>query len=448
MSVKRRAVVCMIVVVMGSVGAVGAAVLPIEPETENVEYLLDLWVNRFDRYWREVYDGGDNRFRYRLGSNNVREWFIEEELKFTAPMGGRFRFRFWHSRLIHDSSDRQNRDTAEFEGRLTGDFYLSMLITTTFKKASNSLGFQLQHRQEVNRYAAVFIDFPHLVRNFAERHGDSSGKTLTVFTDQPMRLGFDIREPVARNVWLRLTGEVVPTFETGLEDGTTDQVFARERGRRRAVNGWLEYVRGPERPLTRQSAVGVEFGYRELDKSGESPRPFPTPPGAGESGQSYTGSDFFTLTAPDTIAGWEYRRGHVGPFVWAPLSDRFTLKGSFIYVDRTIEWRDRAGRTTRISNKAIVPGAGVLFHPWRGRTWIEAGLAAEYRRRVEDWADGGRQARQRRDTIGDRRIFLAYELRFGECRAVRLVETIDLDREDWGAFSIHDHAFVQLLFQF
>ncbi len=426
----------------------GAAVVPIEPETENVEYLLDLWVNRFDRYWREVYDGGDNRFRYRLGSNNVREWFIEEELKFTAPMGERFRFRFWHSRLIHDSSDRQSHETAEFEGRVAGDVYLSVLISTTFKKASNSLGFRLQHRQKVNQYAAVYIDFPHLIRNWAERHGDTGGKTLTVFTDQPLLVGFDIREPVADNVWLRLRGEAVPTFETGLEDGTTGQVGDREQGRRTEVNGWLEYVRGPERPLARQAAVGVEFGYRDVDKNGESPRLFPMPPGAGESGQSYAGDDFYTLTAPDSVAGWEYRRSHVAPFAWMPLSDRLTLKCSFMYVDRTIGWRDRDGRTIRICNKAVVPGVGVLFNPWRGRTWIEAGLAAEYRRRVEDRAGGGTQTRRLEDRIDDHRIFLACEFRFGEGRAVRLIETIDLDREDWGAFSIHDHAFVQLLFEF
>ncbi len=38
--------------------------------------------------------------------------------------------------------------------------------------------------------------------------------------------------------------------------------------------------------------------------------------------------------------------------------------------------------------------------------------------------------------------------RFAPGRILRLIETIDLDREDWGDFWIHDHAFAQAIFSF
>ncbi|NIM19180.1 MAG: hypothetical protein GTO51_02230 [Candidatus Latescibacteria bacterium] len=65
-------------------GVAQAERLPIEPEEDNSEYILDLETNAYSRLWREIWDDEDNRLRLRLGSNNVRDWFIEEELKWTG----------------------------------------------------------------------------------------------------------------------------------------------------------------------------------------------------------------------------------------------------------------------------------------------------------------------------------------------------------------------------
>jgi hypothetical protein len=100
--------------------------LPVEPEEDNSEYSLDLETNSYNRLWREIWDDADNRFRFRLGSNNVREWFIEEELKFSARLSKRLRFRFHHERFHRYTSDRRTFNTLEFEGNIASEFYISL----------------------------------------------------------------------------------------------------------------------------------------------------------------------------------------------------------------------------------------------------------------------------------------------------------------------------------
>jgi hypothetical protein len=134
--------------------------------------------------------------------------------------------------------------------------------------------------------------------------------------------------------------------------------------------------------------------------------------------------------------------------LWIPLAERLLLKWSLDYVDRKLAWRDDRGRLTKIENTAVVPGVGLQVRPRGGKTYLEAGLAAEYRRRTEEHYRSGLGEGRRDDRYQDHRIYLVYEYRFADAKIIRLIETIDLDREDWGSFSIHDHAFVQLLFEF
>lgn len=433
--------------------------MPIESEKENVEYLLDLWTNRFDRHWREAWEGGYNRFRFRVGSNNVREWFIEEELKFESPFGGRLRFLYFHTRLIHDSSDQQAHDVLEIEGRVRDKLYLSLLVEPAFEKAENTLGLALQRRTAVNRYAQVFVEFPHLVRNFAERHGDTGGKILAVFTDQPFRVGFDVRELLNQHVWLRATGNLIPDFRGALEDGTTGEILAGENGYAEAVEGWVEYFEESMRGRNGVRATGITFGHKKTVKGGPTTGSQPSSPDLIQSADrgatagpraipAIVDRDFYLITEPDSISGWEQNYDHVGPYTWLPLSERSVLKSSFMYVDRTLKRYDRSGRRTDVTNSAVVAGFGLLRQIGRGGTYVEAGIAAEYRHRLEKKSGGGLPDERREDDIHDSRVYLVYEHRFEGAKSIRLIETIDLDKEDWGAFSIHDHAFVQLLFEF
>jgi hypothetical protein len=430
---------------------------PVEPQTENPEFTLDTWTNRYDRYWREVWDGGDNRYRLKFGSNNVREWNLEEDLKLAADLiPGRFRFRFYHSRLYLDSADQRGRDTFELELRLAGSGYLSFFASPTFTKAENSLGLMLQHRKQVDRYARLIVEFPHAVRNFAERHGDRPGATYEVFADSPVRLVLDARGRLSPRVWAHVVFDYVPPFETVLEDNDTGAVLERESGRAYSVGGWIEYA-GGERGLE-QPAAGVNFSLESREKNGwemmwpepvsaatpaargEVPAPDRVPVGVGD--------EFYKLTVTDGVRSWRDDRVFVEPFVWVPLSGRWVLKTSVRLDYRELDYAYAAGTGSEIINRSVVVGAGaqVKLGDTR-RSVLESGVAMEYRERQESCGCGGTEPEQT-DNYQDHRWYISYEYRFSPTRIIRLVETIDFDREDWGSFSIHDHGFVQAVFSF
>lgn len=244
-----------------------AGTLPKEPEFDNGEYMLDLVTNRYNRPWREVWDGGDNRFRMRLGSNSFEQWFLEEQLKFSTDLLSRLRFRYHHGRFFRNSSEQLSDDTFEFEGRFYRKNYLSIFVTPTFLKAENSLGIMLQNRKAVNAYSIVFVEFPQLVRNFTERRKGGPDTVLTVFTDKPVRFGLDVREPLGPHVWLRLAGEFIPSFEMVDEIKSTGETIAREKVKAAGIMGWIEYVWHGDRSYGEQTALGLDWGYREEEST-------------------------------------------------------------------------------------------------------------------------------------------------------------------------------------
>jgi hypothetical protein len=307
--------ILLITVLSLAIGGTGRAdVLRREPEADNPEYLLDLQTNDFSRLWREVWDAGDNRFRLRLGSNNVSQWFLEEELKVSVDLSRRLRFRYNHGRLHRFTTERVSYDRLEFEGRFYGSNYLSIFAKPTSAKAKNAIGFMLQHRRAVNEYAIFFVEFPHFQRNFSERHRDNPSDTLlSVFSKKPVRFGVDVREPLSEHLWVHFTGELVPKFEMADERTATGAVLPREKGETKGLSGWVEYIfaRGPSRgaeplgigrartagdgsavsgqalkddmtwPLRQETAVGIEYGYRKSKKRkvyppGAAPNVLPT----------------------------------------------------------------------------------------------------------------------------------------------------------------------------
>ena len=455
---KTQAVWFVVIVILVGVCPAGAGAItaPVEPQSENPEFTLDVWTSRYDRYWREVWDGGDNRYRLRFGSNNVREWYLEEELKLPADLlPNRLRFRFYHSRLYHDSSDRRNRDTFELELRLMGHQYVSLFVSPTFVKAENSLGVMFQRRTQVDRYFKFIAELPHAVRNFAERHGERPGAQYQVFTDAPIRLVVDARGPVSERFWGRFVIDLVPSFETAMEDHNTGIRWRHERGSASIVGGWMEYAAG-DRALE-QAAGGMNYLFASRSKNGDLPRTFEVT--TAEVGWSRSddpapalipvgvGDEYYKLTEPDSVLTWSDNHAAVEPFVRLPLGGRWILKSSVRFDYREIDYTFVTGETREIKNRSIVAGAGGQVKLGRSlRSLLEAGFAVEYRNRRERCCPG--TAAWSEDIYRDSRVYVSYEYRFSPTRMIRLIETIDLDREDWGSFSIHDHGFVQAVFSF
>ena len=75
---------------------------------------------------------------------------------------------------------------------------------------------------------------------------------------------------------------------------------------------------------------------------------------------------------------------------------------------------------------------------------VEAAFIAQYRKREESTLRSNGALTRGVKKFRDHRIALVYEYRFSPTKSVRIIETIDLNREDWGQFSIHDHGFFQI----
>jgi hypothetical protein len=435
--------------------AASAGTLPKEPEFDSVEYMLDLVTNRFDRLWRETYDAGDNRFRLRLGSNNYEQWFLEERLKFSTDLASRLRFRFDHARIFRNSSEQLADDTFEFEVRFLGNNYLSFFARPTFLKAENAIGLMLQHRRAVNRYSIVFLEFPQIVRNFTERHKGDRDTLLTVFTDKPIRLGVNIRERIGRRMWIRVTGEYIPSFEIADEIKSTGETIARERIEAAGAAGWVEYVWQGDRGPSEQTALGIDWGGRYEESSrwfgGTSAAPGLVAPVEGIAPNRAPhlldmelDGDLYERGVDDSVAAWREERLRVQPYLWLNLGRRLTVRGTLRLERREINWTAVGGRCHRVQSDYGVALAGLRAHfGSRRQTILEGGLAAELRRRYEK-TDGTAMTTDHHD----HRAYLSFEYAFSETNRVRITEAFELDGEDIGELKIHDHGFIQMIFGF
>jgi hypothetical protein len=439
----------------------GQAAFPREPEEDNREYVLDAVTNDHSRAWREVWDAGDNRFRMRVGSNNVTQWFLEEELKFSSSLiEHRLRFRFHHARLLRNSSERLTGDTFEFEGRAFGDHYVSAYATPTSRRAENAVGLVLQNRRAVDRYSLFFIEFPHVVRNFTEGRKDNADSLNVVFTDKPVRLGLNVRERLHRGVWLRLEGELVPEFTVAEEVQATGAVVRSEAVKAKSLAGWLEYNWPPTDPLPARSAVGLEAGYRQ-DERTERPGSLAAAPARAPSWEDPTKTgdvvsaasgvlmafdkDLYGISPDDTVAAWSNTRTYARPYTWIVLNDRWSLRAAILFESREIQRLNRQAVETSIENRYVAPAAGArLGLGSRQQSIVELGWTSLARRREEKTGAGA----SIRTDFDDHRIYAAFEYVFGPDRIVRLIESFELDANDRGQYGIHDHGFFQMIIGF
>ncbi|MDH3215084.1 MAG: hypothetical protein OEN01_02180 [Candidatus Krumholzibacteria bacterium] len=433
-----------------------AGTLPREPEADNGEYLLDVVTNAYAREWRDIWDAGDNRFRFRMGSNSVEQWFIEEELKFSTDLSTRLRLRYHHARFLRNSSEQISTDTFEFEGKFYRDNFLSVFATPTRLKGENSIGVMLQNRHAVNRFTILFVEFPQFLRNFSERNKNGSDSLLSIFTDKPLRLGLDVRERLGPNVWLRLAGEYVPAFEMADEIIATGQTIPREQVTAKGIGGWLEYVLNSERPRCEQTATGLDLGYRREQSTRlpvaptlvpEVVRDHPTVPTIRPAPRlldmEFDG-DLYDRGRDDSVDVWLERRIRAEPYARVTLSPRYSLQARLRLEERRIEWQSNGGERHAIETDYVVPALGLRIRLGsRLKSIVEVGFAAEFRKRRERVNDSAL-----RTAHNDHRLYFAYDYVFGSSKIIRITEAIELDSEDRGQFRIHDHGFLQMIFGF
>jgi hypothetical protein len=449
-----------------------AASVPQAPEDDNQEYLLDIVTNQYSRCWREIYDAGDDRFRFRLGSNKVAQWFIEEELKLAAPLADRVRFRFHHARLLRYTTEEIGWDALEFEGQVLERLYCSLYARPTFDKRDSSLGLMFQHRSAVNEYVILSIEWPGFMRNFSEHRRETSDSLLNVFTNRPLRLGLDVREMIVPNIWVRAQGEFVPSFTMGEEINGTGLQIPKERAEAQALEGWVEYIVDHSRGVRDQTAFGIEAGHQRSRKSKDvdwnhslRARDGEIATMGGDWGNSLKvrqggaphlipenqfEDDLYERTDDDTASAWRDTRSFVSPYAWVPLGERVVLNATFRVEKREISVGNDAGETFYSSNRYVVPRLGVSYAMGDRRQYIvEGGLASEFRKQTDEMIDGlSPRVKIREDDFDDHRLYLSFEYVFGGSNLIRLNEGFELDAEDRGQFGIHDHGFFQLIIGF
>ena len=258
-------------------------------------------------------------------------------------------------------------------------------------------------------------------------------------------------------MWLRLAGEFIPSFEVADELEDSGIITQREKIEARGLSGWVEHVWHNDRPITAQTALGIEAGYRYEESQRLPGAAAESTNRAADHCQAIQLSlaprlldmefddDLYDRGRDDDAQFWSERRWRAEPYAWVAVNPRLTARARVRFEQRDIEWLDDRARYRSLKTTYAVPTISARVHFGSHRQAIvEAGFASEFRNRREVRVD----ASVREDNLADHRLYLAYEHVFGEAKMIRVAEAIELDREDVGELRIHDHGFLQLVFGF
>ncbi len=378
-----------------------------EPERFDSEYYLDLLTMRFDRDWRDLWDGTDNAFRLRFGSLNVEQWNLQESLKFSARISRSFRVRYWMERYHALCEQAGERNEIEVELNACGYLYLSLLVEPAFWKRENDIGIGLQHRRAIDRYVRFIVRVRDFANNFAYRHGDNIEGEENLFTRQPVEAVVEAREKAGSSFRFGVFGSVTNRWEREyrfIEQPQQDYIESRFV---RDASCWLEYDLCRSLRMDIDLRTAVFFLDRRF---------------AGAREEKHRVREFlprlwwYPVSSPRLAmcAGIQLRRER-----WSGLGE---VTGSF----RKDEFLPFLLIQTRLS----------------ARQMIEIGYLADRYKSEREGFDRGN------DTRWENRVKLAWEIRLRGASRLRVIETVDLDREDWGQFSVHDHFFVMMFLGF
>ncbi len=381
---------------------------PEEPERYASEYYLDMLTMRYDRHWRDARYARDNIYCLRFGSLNVEQWRLEERLKLAADLSDRFRFRFWMDADRGLEETWARRGELELEGRICGDFYASLYLSPSFWKRENDIGMGFQRRTGVDRFVRVTARILDFANNFAYEHGDNIEGEENLYTKQPFEFELEAREEIGEAFRFGAIGALTTRWEREyrfLEGQAEDRL---ESGYRRDGCVWAEFDAGSS------FVLGLEA--RSAEFAGE------TSNGDG-TGEMHRIREFL----PDI---W-----------WYPSMERRMALNAGLQIRRERWSGEGSERYGDFSKEELLPF--VLFqYGFNDTHGIEFGYLGD---RYESNRTGDREETVER---WENRLKLVYELKLKGLHRFRVIETIDLDREDWGQFSIHDHFFIMMMIAF
>lgn len=410
-------------------GAAGAqpyrTPFPEEPERYDREYHLDLLTMRIDRDWRDLWDGGDNAFLLRFGSMNVEQWNLQESLKFSAALAPRFRMRFWGERFHTLDELAHERSELEAELRLRSFYYISLLVAPAFWKRENDVGLGIQRRRAVDRYVRLIFRIRDFANNFAYRHGENIEGEENIYTRQPLEAAVEALEELGRRMRLGLSGYATNAWEKEhrfLEGQAEDYRLSCSSW---DISLWLECDLSSRLRLDLDARGAAFHEEREGGRSRE---------------DKHRVRLFLTRL-------WWYPSGHTPGRRAAERGGH----GDTMITGRTAVCaglQARCERWSALGDEAGVFSKDELFpflyvrRCFGRRHSVEVGyLADRYESERSGFEPGS-------DSRWENRIKISYEINFKGASRFRVIETIDLDREDWGQFSVHDHFFLMSFISF
>ncbi|MBD3179137.1 MAG: hypothetical protein GF417_05810 [Candidatus Latescibacteria bacterium] len=385
---------------------------PEEPERFDSEYYLDMLTMHQDRSWRALSDGTDNLFSLDFGSLNVEQWVLIQSLKFSAPLSQAVRFRYW---LVNNETlgpEERQRNEIEIEWNLLQNYYLSFYLEPSFWKRENDLGIGLQRREGVDSYLKVIFRVRDFANNFAYRRGDNIEGKENMYTRQPLELAVEALDQTGHSFRYGFSALFSTRFEKEYRflDSPGDNYTAG--GYRRSARCWIEKDI-PGNFIFCLDAGTCEY-LEEID----------------DSGKEHTVAELFPRL-------WWYPSGGE--------SATFLPEGAAAFSAglqlRKESWSEDGHDTGSFEKNEVLP---VLLgrYALSSTHLLEAGYLAD---RYESERTGSIPRSEQR---WENRLKLMWEVRLGKRGSFRIIETLDLDREDWGQFSVHDHFFIMSRFLF
>lgn len=402
------------------VGPAAAQYVPgpyhIEEEFDK-EYAMDLVQLSYDRDWDRIWDGNDTGVRLAMGSLNVRQWFLDQEVKFAADFTDWFRFLYRYDRYegLEPLWDERQLNEFELEFGVWRWFKLGLRTQPTFWKRYSDAGFTAKFRYDRDRYVEVgytAIDFDN---NYSFRRSSYDEGYEEMFEESPQRYE-------AAGSWsfpwgLRIKGE-------GFWRTPSIKNYTYFYGQR--PNWVRRYVERYGSVTVRKALPANLEGY-------------------------YHG----------TTNTWEETRRRTGPPAGEPppeedFDGRLTLgsHGGGVYYQPPGRHRLRAGfqrrHQTRRFNFGGRPLESYLYEKtelvyhilWRLRTWRELYLETGYMGETID-VDKNLLAAKYAETWSwyESRVPISLEYKFGPNYAFKLASGVDMDSRDWGDYLIYDKAY-------
>jgi hypothetical protein len=381
------------------------------------EYGMDLAQLSYDRDWERMWKAHDSGLRLAMGSLNVRQWHLNQEVKFAAEFTNWFRFLYRYDRYegLEPLWDERQLNEMEVEFRLWRWFKLGLRMQPTFWKRYTDAGFTGKFHYGPGRFVEAgytAIDFDN---NYSfERSAYDEGYE-EIFEKRPRRYE-------GRGAW---------SFPWGLAvDG---EGFIRP-----ASTKYYTYFYDQQPDWARRYAewygaatvsqtlpANMEVYYQITANAWDETKRLTGPP-TGEISREYDYDGRLTL-------------GSHGVGAYYQPAGRHRLHAG---VKRRNQTR-RFDFGARPDLDYLYEKTEIIYHLlWRLRVWRELYVETGYMGEAVDidhtyLASGASDEGERTEN----RLPISLEYKFGENYAFKMSSGLDLDRRDWGDYLYYDKAY-------